>query len=347
MEYSEETDYLCIDAFIKGVVEARSLATAIEAGLIDHLLDERTEHNGGNRKALCHGRARRITAARPAPVEQCHRGTGGQDHAHRPPSSKALRYRDLLETKLEFAHLLLADFTELFTDLVAGPGRFSAAHAPSTCSRTAGPSEYSPENYALTKRWVAITTSLTRYEAASCVGRYAFGLHRRMLDIGGNSGEFVLQICRKYSGIRASVLDLPLVCEIGREHLAHEPEAERISFIKGNVFTDPLPETFDIISFKSMLHDWPEKDALLLIEKAALALAPGGVLLIFERGRYRRRTGPTPPYSAIPILLFFRYFRDPAFYERHLSDLGLHDVRVTEIMLDAPFYLITARKRET
>ena len=88
-----------------------------------------------------------------------------------------------------------------------------------------------------------------------------------MLDIGGNSGEFVLQVCKRHQGLRASVLDLPLVCDIGREHIAAEPEAERISFIKGNAFTDPLPEAFDLISFKSMLHDWPEKDAPSLIER--------------------------------------------------------------------------------
>ena len=92
-----------------------------------------------------------------------------------------------------------------------------------------------------------------------------------------------------------------------------------------------------------MLHDWPEKDSLLLLERAARVLAPGGALLIFERGPIP--IGPkTPPYSLIPILLFFRHFRDPSFYEKHLLGLGLYDVRVTEIMLDSPFYLVTAQK---
>ena len=128
-----------------------------------------------------------------------------------------------------------------------------------------------------------------------------------MLDIGGNSGEFALQVCRRHGRLRASVLDLPLVCDIGGEHLAPEPEAKRISFIKRNAFADPLPETFDLISFKSMLHDWPEKDALLLIGKAARALAPGGALLIFERGRIPYRP-ETPPYSADPDPPFLQVF---------------------------------------
>ncbi len=342
MEYSEETDYLRVDAFIKGVVEARSLATAFETGLIDHLLENKTSTPGEIEKRCAmdaQGASLLLGLLRLNNVTEEHRGT----IMLTAPFIKALRYRDLLETKLEFAHFVLPDFTELFTGLVAGPGRLSGVSRTFDLFSYGRAFEYSPENYALTKRWVAITTSLTRYEAASCAGRYAFGLHRRMLDIGGNSGEFALQICRKYPELAASILDLPLVCDIGREHLAREPEAERIRFIKGNAFTDPLPAGFDLISFKSMLHDWPEKDALTLIGKAARTLTPGGTLLIFERGRIAGPT-QTPPYSTIPILLFFRYFRDPSFYEESLSGLGLHDVRVREIMLDTPFYLITAKK---
>ena len=256
----------------------------------------------------------------------------------------ALRYRDLMETKLEFARLVLSDFADLFGALMTDPGRFVR------CSRTfelfsyGRALEYTPENYEATRRWVRFTTALTRCEAASCIARYDFGRHRSMLDVGGNSGEFGLQVCKRHAGLKVSVFDLPLVCDIGRQHVAQEPEAGRISFIEGNAFADPLPPSFDLISFKSMLHDWPDKDAYFLLEKAAAALEPGGSLLIFERGRLP--SGQTLPYASIPILLFFRYFREPVFYEESLSALGLQDVRVTEIMLDSPFYLITGTKKK-
>jgi SAM-dependent methyltransferase len=163
-----------------------------------------------------------------------------------------------------------------------------------------------------------------------------------MLDIGGNSGEFALQVCRRHTAMRASVLDLPLVCDIGREHVAGASEAERIDFIRGDALAGPLPGGFDLISFKSMLHDWPEKEASLLVAKASRALEPGGTLLIFERGRAAGLV--QTDYCAVPMLLFFRYFRDAEFYERLLSGLGLVDVLTREIRLDVPFCLITAKK---
>jgi len=135
-----------------------------------------------------------------------------------------------------------------------------------------------------------------------------------------------------------------LVCDIGMEHIKAEPEADRISFIKGNALTDVLPTGFDLITFKSMLHDWPEKEAGQFITRAAQSLAPGGTLLIFERGPIEE-TEMEWSYAAIPILLFFHSFRSPAIYQEHLRQLGLRDIAVKRLQLGTPFFIATARKK--
>jgi SAM-dependent methyltransferase len=170
-----------------------------------------------------------------------------------------------------------------------------------------------------------------------------FSRYHQILDIGGNSGEFVLQICRRHPGVSATVFDLPLVCDIGQEHIRSEAEADRISFIKGNALTDALPKGFDLITFKSMLHDWPEKEAKQFIVKASHSLEPGGTLLIFERGPLEVRER-TLPYSMIPFLLFFHSFRSPVVYEEQFKDLGFQDTKVERVDLETPFYLMTATK---
>jgi SAM-dependent methyltransferase len=170
-----------------------------------------------------------------------------------------------------------------------------------------------------------------------------FGQYRRVLDIGGNSGEFVLQVCKKYPHVHATVLDLPLVCEVGLEHVRSEPEADRIAFIKGDALTDELPKGFDLITFKSMLHDWPENEAKQFIERASQSLEPGGKLLIFERGPIE--VGKTPlPYSMIPFLLFFRSFRSPLVYKEQLQVLDFEDLEIKRIELETPFFMVTAKK---
>jgi ubiquinone/menaquinone biosynthesis C-methylase UbiE len=188
-----------------------------------------------------------------------------------------------------------------------------------------------------------LTTTLTRYEARAAMQIHDFGAYRNMLDVGGNSGEFILQLCKNHPQLRGTVMDLPLVCDIGQERVLPEPERDRIAFLKADARSDPLPGGHDLISFKSMLHDWPEEAASQFMAKAAAALEPGGTLMIFERGALALK-GRTPAFSTIPTLLFFRSYRSASFYVNRLEALGFRDIQVKEIELELPFFLLTARK---
>jgi len=341
-DHTKAFDYMCVDAFIKSMVDARALETAFELGLIDYLgKNQHSTLDDLKRRFECDGRGLQLLLdllVANRVIEECN-----EEIKLSRQFVKALPYCDLLKAKLEFANLVVPDFTDLFTTLIKSPARFSRNARVFDLFGYNRCFDYSPENYELTRRWVRITTSLTKYEAQACMQSHDFGRYRRILDIGGNSGEFVLQICRKHPGIFATVFDLPLVCDIGREHVRSEPEAGRITFIKGNALADVLPKGFDLITFKSMLHDWPEKEAKLLILRASQLLEPGGTLLIFERGPFELGE-TTLPYSLIPFLLFFRSFRSPVVYKEQLKESGFQNTEVQRIDLEMPFFLITATK---
>jgi hypothetical protein len=338
----EEFNYLSVDAFIKDIVDARALTSALELHLIDYLvknqpvsLDELKKGFKGNAQGP---RLLLDLLIASNVLEE----SKGEMRLTR-PFEKALQYRDLLEAKLELAQFVLPDFMDLFTTLIHSPDRLGSNARISDLFCYHRSFEASPENYELTKRWMRITTVFTKYEAQVCMKFHDFSRYHQILDIGGNSGEFVLQICRRHPGVSATVFDLPLVCDIGQEHIRSEAEADRISFIKGNALTDALPKGFDLITFKSMLHDWPEKEAKQFIVKASHSLEPGGTLLIFERGPLEVRER-TLPYSMIPFLLFFHSFRSPVVYEEQFKDLGFQDTKVERVDLETPFYLMTATK---
>ena len=335
-------DYLCVDSFMKTVVDARALATAFEMRLIDYLSENQASTPDDLKKGFAgddRGLQFILNLLKANRVIEENKGKISLSTEFQ----QALQYRDLLEAKLEFAHFVLPDFSDLFTTLIMSADQFGPNSRTFELFCYQKCFEYSPENYELTKRWMRITTALTTYEAQACMKYHDFSQYRRILDIGGNSGEFVLRICRNYPSIHATVLDLPLVCEVGLEHLRSEPEAERISFIKGNALADELPKGFDLISFKSMLHDWPEIEAKQFITRAGQFLQPGGTLLIFERGPIEV-SETTLPYSMIPFLLFFRSFRSPKVYREQLETLGFQDIEIQRIDLEMPFYLVTARK---
>jgi hypothetical protein len=139
-------------------------------------------------------------------------------------------------------------------------------------------------------------------------------------------------------------VDLPVLCDLGLEHIRSKPEVDRTTFMKGDALMDPLPKGYDPCTFKSMLHDWPEREAKHLIARASQVLAPGGTLLIFERGPVKIRE-KSVPYSMIPFLLSFRSFRSPEIYRNQLEDSDFHPIKVQTIDLEMPFFLVVATKK--
>lgn len=334
-------EFLCVNEYIRELVGARALKTGFELGLIDRLMEGPAGIGELQDSIRCDpgGLAFLVDLLVGNRVLE----RQGDRYALSTGFSMALRYRDLLEAKLDFAGFLAGDFLDLFTALIAEPASFQDSARLFKLFDYRRALEPGVENYRHTRAWMRLTTALTRYEAGVCLNQHDFRGYRRMLDIGGNSGEFVLQLCRAHPQLRATVLDLPVVCEVGQAHILPEAERDRIGFIKADIRNDALPAGYDLISFKSMLHDWPDQDALQFLDKAAAALEPGGTLMILERSPLPARKG-VPAFHMLPILLFFRSYRPWSFYTRHLGAMGLQQVEVREFAIETPFYLITASK---
>jgi len=258
----------------------------------------------------------------------------------------ALRYRDLLEAKLDFTNLVIRDMSDYFTDLIADPSSFQSRARVFDLFNYQRAIDPSAENRRHTRSWMRLTTALTRYEGPVALSLHDFGRHRRMLDVGGNSGEFARWACRRNPQLVATVVDLPLVCEAGRQYIARTPEAGRIDFLDVSTLGGRLPTGFDLITFKSMLHDWPDAHVLEFLSAAAEALEPRGTVLIFERAA--SPVGPpVPSYADLPMLMFYRSYRHPSSYRKWLAAEKFWDIEVREVVLDRPFLFITAVKPDT
>ena len=339
----DTTGYLVVDEFLRSLIDVRAIKTAFELGLIDRLAEMRT---GGAIDALgravgADGAGLRLLLDLLATARVTEERDGDVRLSRR--FRTALRYRDLLEVKLDFVGIVLNDFADLFTALVRAPSQFMGQARLFQLFDYRRATIVNHENYLRTWAWMRLTTALSRYEAEAATTLHDWSQHRRMLDVGGNSGEYALRLCRRYPALHATVFDLPLVCEIGLEHVLGEPEHTRLGFVKGDLRQDRLPGGYDLVSFKSMLHDWPDADAAHFLAEAVRALEPGGRIVIFERAPMRFKD-VQPPMSLLPTLLFFRSYRVAAEYEAMLAGLGLVDVRTREIDLDSAFYLVSGRK---
>lgn len=334
--------YLCVDEFMGDAVGARALHSALEIGLIDHCLrNPAAELRSAVAACGIDARAMELLLGMLQANGVLERRNGRLVLRDRFVS--ALDFRELLEAKLDFAALVAPDFLQMFSTLLTDPGRFFGQAGIFELFSYDKCFDATPENLAATRRWMRFTTALTRHEAQSCIDRFDFSCCRRVLDVGGNSGEFALRLCRAHPALHATVFDLPLVCEVGRTHVADEAEASRIEFVSAGATPEELPRGFDTVCFKSMLHDWPGDAMRQFLERAWRALDHGGRLVIFERGMIVAGEARIP-YALIPILLFFRSYRSPRDYVGVLEQIGFRDVRWQVVELEMPFMLVTAIK---
>ncbi len=348
MDFSEKRQtnngykYLIVDLFLSDFTQAQALSAALRLSLID-LLAESGEINFDNLATQVE-----IDRQGLALLVKLLETNGVIKRENNvitltPKFIEALVYRDLMEVKLECAKLAVHDFADFFPVFIKSPGEFFHRARIFKLFNYGMCFENTPENYQQTKQWMRLTTTLTRYESHVIMEYHNFSNFRKLLDIGGNSGEFALQICRRYPDIKAKVFDLPLVCQIGHEHIDRENEFERISFIEGNILEDILPKGFDIVTCKSMLHDWPEDAVKIIIRKATDSLDRGGSILIFERGPLEGNE--TVPYSFLPLFLFYHAYRSPDLYVQILEELDYKNITTQWINLETPFFLITAIKQ--
>lgn len=335
-------DYLRVDTYLRALVDAGALRTAFELRLIDRLADAgRLPFEALMRETGCDPQGLRLLLDLLSANGVVHTHDG--QAALTSDFAAVLHYRDLIETKLEYAAFMLADFGTLFPAMVANPQRFLRHARVFKLFDYGRCIDATPANLRHTQGWMRLTSVLTRYEAPVALALHDFSQCRRMLDLGGNSGEFALQVCRRHAGLQALVGDLPVVCRLGQEHVLPHPEAPRVAFLPLDLRQAALPTGFDLVSFKSMLHDWPADDATAFLGKAAAALVPGGTLMIFERGPLEVRSA-TPGFATLPVLMFFRSYRSPGLYSQALQALGLVEIRCLHLQLDTPWFLLTARK---
>jgi len=116
---------------------------------------------------------------------------------------------------------------------------------------------------------------------------------RRLLDIGGGSGAYDIELCKQYGELRATVFDLPHVAAIAAGKITEAGLTDRIETAGGNFFKQ-LPGDHDVHLLSMILHDWDEAKNRALLRRSFEALPSGGAVVISELLVNDDKTGPAP-----------------------------------------------------
>ena len=171
--------------------------------------------------------------------------------------------------------------------------------------------------------------SLSTFTARALGQAVDLGGARRLLDVGGGSAAFDIELCRRHPDLTATVYELPKVAHIAAGKVEEAGLSERIGTVAGDFLADwSLPGGHDTILLSMVLHDWAEDRCRAILRKCWAALPSGGRVIIAELLVNDARTGP--PAAALMSLnmLIETEGRNytAAEYGAWLGDLGFHDV---------------------
>ncbi|XP_066264726.1 acetylserotonin O-methyltransferase-like isoform X1 [Branchiostoma lanceolatum] len=193
------------------------------------------------------------------------------------------------------------------------------------------------------KRVISMMAGITTVFGARTASAFDLAEFQRICDIGGGSAPLAYHLAAAYPKASVSVFDLPVVVEVAEDERHAGEYSQRVSFISGDFFKDPLPPA-DLYVVCRILHDWTEDKVLVLLTKMHDSLPQGGGLLIAEYMLDDDKTGPEVAHKYDLHMLLFTGGRERSGqeYKRLLTMVGFTEVTVRSN--NYPFGHVLARK---
>ncbi len=166
---------------------------------------------------------------------------------------------------------------------------------------------------------------------------YSFRQHKKLLDLAGGNGTFLLNVCKQWPHLEAVLFDLPAVIKKAEENLSKHQA--KISTVAGNLFESPLPAGADVISLVRVLHDHDDEFIYPLLRKILEVLQSKGTLLIAEPMAGSSGSGQVGDVYFVFYLLAMQSGkpRSPQLICEILDEIGFDQIKV----LKTPRPLIT------
>lgn len=162
--------------------------------------------------------------------------------------------------------------------------RFSVGTGRSARQRATGGQGYThveadPEAASIFNRAMV---ELTRLVADEVVRIYDFSAARRVVDLGGGYGALLITILKAYPALQGVLFDLPHAIDGTKTQVVDIGIASRCDYVAGNFF-ESVPSGADIYLLKSILHNWDEKHAALILDNCRRAMSTQAKLVLIER----------------------------------------------------------------
>ncbi len=132
------------------------------------------------------------------------------------------------------------------------------------------------------RQFASSMTGVSMGSARAIARTFPWVNYRTFLDIGTAQGNLPVQLALAHDHLTGAGLDLPELAPIFADYVASFGLEDRIRFVAGDFFVDPLP-TADVFVMGNILGDWSLDERKTLLARAYAALPAGGALIVYEQ----------------------------------------------------------------
>jgi len=122
--------------------------------------------------------------------------------------------------------------------------------------------------------------------------KYDFTRHRKVLDLGGGVGEYLVPILDRFPQLEGTLFELPSVTEVARDTLAANPVVSRINIVAGDLFEDAIPEDHDALILANVVHYFDHVRNQELLRRIRERVLAGARVLIADFWTNPQHTEP-------------------------------------------------------
>jgi SAM-dependent methyltransferase len=124
--------------------------------------------------------------------------------------------------------------------------------------------------------------SVSAGSARTLAESYEFGQHRRLLDLGGGTGSFLVPILERHPAIECGLFDLPPVVALAEEKLKAHKSDGRVQFYGGDLLQDQIPTGYDAFLLANVVHIFTPEHNRDLLERLHASAPSGARLLLVD-----------------------------------------------------------------
>jgi acetylserotonin N-methyltransferase len=166
---------------------------------------------------------------------------------------------------------------------------------------------------------------------------------KRFLDVGGGSGCYAIALAQQHRSLRATVMELPAMCEVVQEYIRDGGVEGRVDTVAVDMFRQPWPAGYDAIFFSNVFHDWNFETCAWLAKQAYDALPGGGRICLHEMLLDDDGAGPLTAAS-FSMLMLGTQGQQFTFVELQQLLEGAGFIDVTAKHTSVYYSLVTGRK---